>query len=87
MGVEQLLSHIARALRIPVLTLAIIALAAVLAELGALAIDVLPPSPSLARAHSSSSSRSPRMRFRTGDVPGALAAMRAIALTPIWLTC
>jgi biopolymer transport protein ExbB/TolQ len=81
MGVEQLLSHIARALRIPVLTLAIIALAAVLAELGALAIDVL-------RRRRRSLERTEQQlkvaqnALQAGDVPGALAAMRAIALTP-----
>jgi biopolymer transport protein ExbB/TolQ len=81
MGVERLLSHIARALRIPVLTLAIIALAAVLAELGALAVD-------LARRRRRSLDRLElqlkiaQNALRAGDVPGALAAMRAIALTP-----
>jgi biopolymer transport protein ExbB/TolQ len=81
MGVERLLSHIARALRIPVLTLAIIALVAVLAELGALAVD-------LARRRRRSLDRLEQQlevaqgALRAGDVPGALQAMRAIALTP-----
>jgi biopolymer transport protein ExbB/TolQ len=81
MGVERLLSHIARALRIPVLTLAIVALAAVLAELGALVVD-------LARRRRRSLDRLEQQlnvaqgALRVGDVPGALQAMRAIALTP-----
>jgi biopolymer transport protein ExbB/TolQ len=81
MGVERLLSHIARALRIPVLTLAIVALAAVLAELGALGVD-------LARRRRRSLDRLEQQlavaqgALRARDVPGALAAMRAIALTP-----
>jgi biopolymer transport protein ExbB/TolQ len=81
MGVERLLSHIARALRIPVLTLAIVALVAVLAELGALAVD-------LARRRRRSLERLElqltvaQNALRVDDVPGALAAMRAIALTP-----
>ena len=81
MGVEQLLSHIARALRIPVLVLAIVALVAVLAELGALAVDVY-------RRRRRSLDRLEQMLTVAGsaiqddDIPGALAAMRAIALTP-----
>jgi biopolymer transport protein ExbB/TolQ len=81
MGVERLLSHIARALRIPVLTLAVIALAAVIAELGALVVD-------LARRRRRSLDRLElqlkvaQTALRADDVPGALAAMRAIALTP-----
>jgi len=81
MGVERLLSQIARALRIPVLTLAIVALVAVIAELGALAVD-------LARRRRRSLDRLERQlkvaqnALRADDVPGALAAMRAIALTP-----
>ncbi len=81
MSIELLLSHIARALRIPVLTLAIVALAAVLAELGALAVD-------LARRRRRSLDRLEKQlgvaekALQTGDSAKALAAVRAIALTP-----
>ncbi|HWF72944.1 MAG TPA: MotA/TolQ/ExbB proton channel family protein [Solirubrobacteraceae bacterium] len=81
MSIELLLSHIARALRIPVLVLAIVALAAVLAELGSLAVD-------LARRRRRSLDRLEQQlavgekALRAGDSAKALAAMRAIALTP-----
>lgn len=81
MSVERLLSHVTRALRIPVLALAIVALAVVLAELGALAVD-------LARRHRRSTGRLEEQlavaqtALRDGDSATALAAMRAIALTP-----
>jgi biopolymer transport protein ExbB/TolQ len=81
MKVELLLSHIARALRIPVLALAIIALAAVLAEIGGLVVDI-------ARRHRRSLPRLEEQlaiaqtALRAGDANKALAAMRAIALTP-----
>jgi biopolymer transport protein ExbB/TolQ len=81
MNVELLLSHIARALRIPVLALAVVALAAVLAELGALVVD-------LARRRRRSLDRLEQQlalaekAIRAGDTAKALAAMRAIALTP-----
>jgi biopolymer transport protein ExbB/TolQ len=81
MGVERLFSHIARALRIPVLTLAILALVVVLAELGALAVDLF-----LRRRRSLDRTEEmlavAQAALSAGDVPGALAAMRAIALTP-----
>jgi biopolymer transport protein ExbB/TolQ len=41
MGIEQVLSHVTRALRLPVLVLAVITLAAVLVELGALAVELV----------------------------------------------
>jgi biopolymer transport protein ExbB/TolQ len=81
MSIELLLSHIARALRIPVLALAIIALAAVLAELGSLAVD-------LARRRRRSLDRLEHQlavaekALQAGESAKALAAMRAIALTP-----
>jgi biopolymer transport protein ExbB/TolQ len=81
MGVEQLLSHLARALRIPVFVLAIAALVAVLLELGALAVDLI-------RRHRRSLDRLEQLlaiahaAVQAGDTPGALAAMRGIALTP-----
>lgn len=80
-SVELLLSHIARALRIPVLALAIVALAAVLAELGALVVD-------LARRRRRSLDRLEKQlavaekALQAGDSAKAFAAMRAIALTP-----
>jgi biopolymer transport protein ExbB/TolQ len=80
-SVELLLSHIARALRIPVLALAIVAFAAVLAELGALVVD-------LARRRRRSLARLEEQlavaqkALQAGDSAKALAAMRAIALTP-----
>jgi biopolymer transport protein ExbB/TolQ len=80
-GVERLLSHISRALRIPVFVLAIVALAAVLAELGALAIDLI-------RRRGRSLDRIEQMLAvaqraqADDDVPAMLAAMRAVALTP-----
>ncbi|HWC87204.1 MAG TPA: MotA/TolQ/ExbB proton channel family protein [Solirubrobacteraceae bacterium] len=81
MSVERVLSHIAKALRIPVLVLAIIALALVVAELGALLVDV-------ARRHRRSLDRLERqlavaqIALKDGDRDKALAAMHAIALTP-----
>jgi biopolymer transport protein ExbB/TolQ len=81
MSIELLLSHIARALRIPVLALAIVALAAVLAELGSLAVD-------LARRRRRSLDRLEQQlavaekALQAGDSAKALAAVRAIALTP-----
>jgi biopolymer transport protein ExbB/TolQ len=81
MGIERLLSHIARALKYPVLLLALIALAAALAELGALAVDLM-------RRRGRSLDRLEQMlpvaqkALREGNVPGALAAMNRIALTP-----
>jgi biopolymer transport protein ExbB/TolQ len=81
MSIELLLSHISRALRIPVLALAIVALAAVVAELGALAVD-------LARRRRRSLDRLEKQlalaekALREGESAKALAAMQAIALTP-----
>jgi biopolymer transport protein ExbB/TolQ len=81
MSVERVLSHIARALRIPVLVLAIIALALVLAELGALAVD-------LARRRRRSLDRLERelaatqAALQAGDRDKALASVRGLALTP-----
>jgi biopolymer transport protein ExbB/TolQ len=81
MSVERILSHVARALKIPVLALAIVALVAVFAELGSLVVDI-------ARRRRRSL---PRMETQlaiaqkalaVGDTAKALAAMRAIALTP-----
>jgi biopolymer transport protein ExbB/TolQ len=81
MAVERLLSHIARALKIPVLVLAIVALAAVLAELGALCVE-------LYRRRGRSTERLEAMlpalhkALREGDTPAALRAVRSVALTP-----
>jgi biopolymer transport protein ExbB/TolQ len=81
MSIELLLSHITRALRIPVLALAIVALAAVLAELGSLAVD-------LARRRRRSLDRLEQQlavaekALQAGESAKALVAMRAIALTP-----
>ncbi|HWF34795.1 MAG TPA: MotA/TolQ/ExbB proton channel family protein [Solirubrobacteraceae bacterium] len=81
MSVELLLSHVARALRIPVLALAVVALAAVVAELGSLAVD-------LARRRRRSLDRLEQQlalaekAVQAGDTAKALTAMRAIALTP-----
>jgi biopolymer transport protein ExbB/TolQ len=81
MSVERLLSHITKALRIPVLVLAIIALALVVAELGALLVD-------LARRRRRSLQRlevqlaAAQAALQAGERDKALAAMHAIALTP-----
>jgi len=81
MGVERVLSHIARALRIPVFALAIIALAAVLAELGALVVD-------LARrrrrslGHIEQELDIAQGALREGDLAEAVNAMQAIARAP-----
>jgi biopolymer transport protein ExbB/TolQ len=81
MSVERLLSHVARALKIPVLALAIVALAAVLLEIGALVVD-------LARRRRRSLERLEtqlaiaQRALIEGETAKALAAMRAIALTP-----
>jgi biopolymer transport protein ExbB/TolQ len=81
MGVERLLSHIARALKIPVLALAVIALAAVLAELGSLVVDIARRRRrSLARLETQLAIA--QKALREGDTAKALGAMRAIALTP-----
>jgi biopolymer transport protein ExbB/TolQ len=81
MGVERVLSHIARALRIPVFALAIIALAAVLAELGALVVD-------LVRRRRRSLGQIERelelaqLALREGDLAEAVDSMQAIARAP-----
>jgi len=81
MSVERLLSHIARALRIPVFALAIVALAAVLAELGALVVDLL-------RRRGRSLDRLEQQlavaqkALQAGEIQEALDAMQAVALTP-----
>jgi biopolymer transport protein ExbB/TolQ len=81
MSVERLLSHIARALKIPVLALAIVALVAVFAEVGSLVVDI-------ARRRRRSLHRMEtqlaiaQKALAVGDTAKALAAMRAIALTP-----
>lgn len=81
MGVERLLSHIARALKIPVLALAVIALAAVLAELGSLVVDIARRRRrSLARLETQLAIA--QKALKEGDTAKALGAMRAIALTP-----
>lgn len=81
MTVERILSHVAKALRIPVLVLAIIALALVVAELGALLVD-------LARRGRRSLPRLERglaaaqAALAEGNEQSAIAAVRSIALTP-----
>jgi biopolymer transport protein ExbB/TolQ len=81
MKVELILSHVARALRIPVLALAVIALAAVLAEVGALVVDLLRRRRrSLERLETQLAVA--QKALQAGETNKALAAMRAIALTP-----
>jgi biopolymer transport protein ExbB/TolQ len=81
MTVERLLSHIARALKIPVLALAVIALALVLLEVGALVVD-------LAQRRHRSLERLERQlavaqqALREGNTAKAMAAMRALAVSP-----
>jgi biopolymer transport protein ExbB/TolQ len=81
MSVERLLSHITKALRIPVLVLAIIALALVVAELGALLVDIL-------RRRRRSLKRlevqlaAAQAALQAGEREKALAAMHSLALTP-----
>lgn len=81
MVVERLLTHVAEALRLPVLVLASIALVAVLAESGALGVE-------LWRRRRRSLDRTEQMllvaraALERDDVAGALGAMHAIALTP-----
>lgn len=81
MSVERLLYEVAGALRLPVLVLALIALAVVLAELGALGVDLLRRRHrSLARVEQKLLVTS--LALQEDDIPGALAGIDAIALTP-----
>jgi biopolymer transport protein ExbB/TolQ len=78
-SVERLLSHIAQALKIPVLVLALVALAAVLAELGALAVDLIRRRRrSLGRLEQQVAIA--QRALAVGDVPRALEAVRTVAL-------
>lgn len=81
MSVERVLSHVTKALRIPVLVLALVALALVIAELGALLVD-------LAQRHRRSLARlerglsSTQAALAEGERERALEAVRTIALSP-----
>lgn len=81
MAVERLLSHIAKALRIPVLVLALVALAAVVAEVGALLVELYRRrGRSLERVEAMLPTL--RRALEEGDTPAALRAVRSVALTP-----
>jgi biopolymer transport protein ExbB/TolQ len=79
--VERLLSHVAQALKIPVLVLALVALAAVLAETGALVVDLVRRR-RRSLGHLEQQTARAQAAIRSGDLAGALAAMREVALTP-----
>jgi biopolymer transport protein ExbB/TolQ len=80
MGIEQVLSHITRALRVPVLVLAVVALAVVLADLGALVVELAQRrrrSLGGLETHLAAAQEA----LRAGDISRAEAAVRAVAVT------
>lgn len=80
MDIEHLLSHISTALRIPVLVLAVVALGVVVAEVGALAVELIRRRRrSLQRLEASVADA--REALKAGDVTGAQRAIRSVAVT------
>lgn len=81
MTVERILSHLATALRIPVLILALVAFALVLAELGALLVEVSRRN-RRSLVHLEQGLAAAQAALAAGDRGRVLSALRTVALAP-----